>query len=152
MSIIFKECITRPSLDSIFVFEYDQLNIQKQIISWTNFFGPKCLSTSYVEFITWREVIGRKEEIRPDIKYFLNKHGLFNEQQNCVDLNKGPTFNYFSLFFTQVTEFPSYEIFIETYESLEYLFNKRKMQTNICSNTRNTELWVDGKLTEINKF
>ena len=139
MNIIYKEYITRPSLDSIFVFEFQSI-MSLKTISWQNINS----NTKYLEFITWREVIARKEEIRPDLKFCLDKLGLFNKHIN-LNLDDGPIFNYFSLTFTQLTEFNSIESFKHTYKSLENLFSTRKKDLEICFNTRNEELWIDGQ-------
>lgn len=146
MNIIFKEYITRPSLDSIFVFEFEFSN-ELKFQSWLAL--SKIKPTSYLEFITWREVIARKEEIRPDLKFYLDRLGLFNKHTK-FNLDDGPMFNYFSLTFTQVTAFDSIESFEHLYEFWKKnILNTRKKNLEICSNTRNEELWIDGQLVPL---
>jgi len=189
MTTTCKCTITRPSLDSLFVFELNEI-IEKTspnrrmvmidrcpedrtiegihadtiiLESKLSPDSPKIILKRYEEFIYWNEVIVRKNELRPDIRYRLDQLGLLDNIENLNAISEGPNFNPFSLTHTRNAVYETFEDWELNYN---YFFNQmlegQKLYYNIffkekdifesSLNTVHEELYIDGVLTEYNNF
>jgi hypothetical protein len=189
MTTTCKCTITRPSLDSLFVFELDEIiekisPNRKMIMidrcpegrtiealhadtvileSKLSPGSPKIILKRYEEFIYWNEVIERKNELRPDIRYRLDQLGLLANIENLNDISEGPNFNPFSLTHTRNAVYETFEDWELNYN---YFFNqilegrkryysnffKEKHTVESSLNTVHEELYIDGILTEYKNF
>ena len=110
MSVLYKSQVTRPSLDDLFFFE-SFIALQDLSIFFTCPINDKvdivsgCISYTVEEIISWNEIFLRKEELRPDLKYQIRSNNL--SKDDIVGI--GPKFNPFSLTYTELFEYNSWE-------------------------------------------
>ena len=110
MSVLYKSQITRPSLDDLFFFE--SMVLRDLSIFFTHPINDKvdigvsgCISYTIEEIISWDEIFLRKEELRPDLKYQIRSNNLSKDDMVGI----GPKFNPFSLTYTELFEYNSWE-------------------------------------------
>jgi hypothetical protein len=169
MTTVCKCTITRPSLDSLFVFEHDTFGFKLASLHPDIIFAahattvnlesklspnsPKIILHRYEEFITWAELIKRKNELRPDLKYRLDQLGIFNIVTPLDIYGEGPLFNPFSLTHTRNAE---YETFEDWQLNYDWVFgistDSKSLLLEKSLNTVDEELYIDGILTEYNDF
>ena len=174
MTTTCKCTITRPSLDSLFVFEWANFGLTtyshiptivdkdvRQALHATSYTiqsklfltSPKIILHRYEEFITWNEIIERKHELRPDLRYIIEQsEGKFEDQSNIY--GEGPSFNPFSLTHTRNATYETFEDWKLNYDS--FSVNERKEdrlnRLKIVSNTLEEKLYIDGILIEYPDF
>ena len=180
MTTACKCTIIRPSLDSLFVFELTEVESTK-ISILDNYFSfgsqantillesklspnsPKIILHRYEEFITWKEILERKNELRPDLKYELDRLGLLDNIENLNAISEGPNFNPFSLTHTRVATYETFDDWLLNYnwacdmkKNTESKFNELYPNLNrgldAVSNTVYEKLYIDGILTNYNEF
>lgn len=168
MTTICKCTITRPNLDSLFVFEYNSseliittLNseLKRNLHASTHIREsnltptfPKVILHRYEEFITWAELIERKDELRPDLKYMLSQQGLLDITTILDTYGEGPPFNPFSLTHTRSAEYETFEDWVLNYNWVFEQNTIAKIALETTVNTVDEELYIDGVLTEYNGF
>jgi hypothetical protein len=189
MTTTCKCTITRPSLDSLFVFELDEIiekiSPNRRMImidrcpegktieaihadtvileSKLSLDSPKIILKRYEEFISWDEVIERKNELRPDIRYRLDQLGILDRATNLNSYGEGPNFNPFSLTHTRNAVYETFEdwelhynyFFNQILEDRKRYYNyffKEKDTLESSLNTVHEELYIDGILTEYKNF
>ena len=191
MTTVCKCTITRPSLDSLFVFELpvygesypdpEMIIIDKNsgditieanyvvkalhadtfiLESKLSLGSPKIILQRYEEFISWDELIERKNELRPDIRHRLDHFGILDRTTNLNSYGEGPNFNPFSLTHTRnavYETFEDWELNYNYYNYYNYYFNNLnpKNANDRLKNSLNTvqeELYIDGILTEYKNF
>ena len=116
MTVLYKAQVTRPSLDDLFFFELvKSKNIFISPIDDTikNSFSG-CISYTFEEMISWDEVFLRKEELRPDLKYQIESNSLTKDDMIAT----GPKFNPFSLTYTELVEYNSWEDAMFAYQTM----------------------------------
>jgi hypothetical protein len=170
--------ITRPNLDSLFVFELaygfpgcdivmidrhprgrtvealhaDTFILESKLSDYLNS-DAKIILDRYEEFIYWNEVIERKNELRPDIKYRLDQLGILDRSTDLSIYGEGPNFNPFSLTHTRTAKYETFEDWELNYHYVFDNFNtKSKDDLKNLLNTVHEELYIDGVLTEYNNF
>ena len=149
---------TRPDLDHQFLLE----NMDKILLSFQhNFLGDYVykqmdnkmpdgfVENSLDEFISWRDIISRKNELRSDLQTWLeqNEFSIQSNSQFENDDHYGPGINPFSLTFTHHSTFDT----IENATVFLRLFRLSEEGINAISTTNNTvEFYIDGNLVDIN--
>ena len=105
MSIIFKSKFTRKSLNHLFALEQDYE------IYFGEYLNMKKLHCQIEQLISWSEVFRRKQELRPDLNYYIDTYNLTIDKMK----NYGPSINPFSLTWTELWEYNSWSDAIEDY-------------------------------------
>jgi hypothetical protein len=172
MSAILKTIVTRPSLSDVFWFEH-LIDLNNLLIPTmddiNNFITEKetgFVSLSYVEEITWAEIVTRQSELRPDLTKLLDykdisvslptsTRGIFSSAP-AIGPNGEPPWNPFSLTFSWLTEYTNYDTFIANYSigataassGKNYITNVIGPDLLTYNNTLTEELYVDGTLTD----
>lgn len=170
MTTICKCTITRPSLSSMFVFEFtasefclvsssadlrlSRHSITQERESKLSPGSPKIIYHRYEEFISWSEVIDRKNELRPDLKYTLDQLGILDIVKTSDIYGDGPTYNPFSLTHTRNAE---YETFEDWQLNYNWVYDLTPISDRVALlaeslNTVDEKLYIDGVETEYSGF
>ena len=169
MTTTCKCTITRPSLDSLFVFECggfdptlitvdkivrDRLHARGYTLqSKLSPTSPKIILHRYEEFITWNELIERKHELRPDLRYTIEQSK--EKFEDLLDVyGEGPPFNPFSLTHTRNATYETFEDWKLNYDWVLGNSTKedRLNRLKIVSNTLEEKLYIDEILTDYPDF
>ena len=147
MTVLYRAQVIRPSLDDLFFIEFvnpGDIFISPIINTVNNEIGyfSECISYTYEEMIFWDEVFLRKDELRPDLKYQIESNSLTKDDMVGI----GPNFNPFSLTYTELAEYNSWEDAMSAYhimfpDGIEFGIIDVLKQSN---NTYVQEHYIDG--------
>lgn len=152
MSIILKSKFTRISLDHLFALELRSMF--PRLYSCMLLFippdpPPLVKKRTLGELISWQEIFQRKQELRPDLRYIINTKNFTSDIINEYD----PYFNPFSLTWTEIWEYDSWDSAIEGYNQF-FTVEIINLLTNYCMLTKNdfdTAFYSNEKIIEVER-
>jgi len=160
MSVSFKVTVTRPSLESLFVYEamasrvYIGLGHYSANLKFLpEIIQPGFVSSDYAESISWAEVASRKNELRADLKSWYDENNADNFSSDSETFGYGPDFNPFSLTYTIQMTYDTSENLVAgvtaLMENLGGVTTARNEFTQALIDTNNTvveETYDDGNI------
>ena len=148
---------TRPDLDHVFftehangttLLEFQHNFVGAYIYEQLNRMPDGFIENTTDEFISWRDIISRKNELRSDLQTWLeqNEFSIQSNSQFDSDDHYGPGINPFSTTFTHHTTFDS----IENAKVFLRLFRlEDTMRTTIATTNNTVEFYLDGNLVDL---